>query len=165
MTEFENIVSTVAEYLNTRLDSAVCAYPLCGVPEYDAPVTAVGIEESAALRSGFGEYLGIYHSDETGERELYGKRMEVTLALYIYSPKSSGHGAPGCRRVFSGIVKAMEDAGFPLRVKEIRCGDVGYDPETGMFLCRCCVKCTCIMTRELDDNGEFTDFRLQGVMI
>ena len=165
MTELENIVAAVTEYLNSAADTAVCAYPVHKMPGYNVPVTAVGIADGEAVQSGFGEYLGIYSDPENGERELYGKRMDITLSLYVYSPKTEEYGVSGCHKTFGEIVKAMEKAPFPINVRELACGETGYDSDTGMFLCRCSMKCSCWLTAEMLDDGIFTDFKLQGVMI
>lgn len=165
MTEFDTIVSAAVRYLSGRLDTAVCAYPMERIERYDAPVTAVGIEKGMARQCGFGEYLGIAVSQEHGERELYGKRLETVLILYVYSPKNQKYGAPGCHAVFGSIIKAMEEREFPLKVSEVICGETAFDRDTDMFLCKCRVKCSGLLTAERTQTGVFTDFKLQGVVI
>ena len=165
MTEFENIVTAVSEYLDASVDTAVCAYPVHKMPVYGKTVTAVAIADGKAVQSGFGEYLGVFDSPEEGEKELYGKRMELTLGLYIYSPKNENYGAGGCAKTFGQIVKAIEKAPFPIKLSEIKYGETGYDSSTGMFLSKCSIKCSCWLTAELTDEGAFTDFKLQGVII
>ena len=165
MTEFDTIADAAVRYLKSRLDTAVCAYPIERMERHDAPVTAVGIEKGAARQCGFGEYLGIAVSQEHGQRELYGKRLEAVLILYVYSPKLPKYGAAGCHTVFGSIVKAMEERDFPLKVSEITCGETAFDRDTDMFLCKCRVKCSGLLTAELTETGGFTDFKLQGVII
>lgn len=163
--EYDSIVASVTQFLDSRCDAAVSAYPFGKMKSYDKPVIAVSVEEAESTTAGAGDYLGIFHDAETGERELYGRYLEVTLGLHIYSPDSEDHGANSCQRVFGQVVSSFSDGGMPIKVKSLQCGDTEFDPVTGMYHCRASAKCRCFMTAEILEDGEFTDYILKGVMI
>lgn len=163
--EYDSIIASVTQLLTEYCSGAVCAYPFGKMKYYDTPVIAVTIDEAESTDSGAGEYLGIFHDTETGERELYGRYLEVTLGLHIYSPDSEAEGAAGCQKVFGQIVSAFSQGSLPLKVKSLQCGDTEYDTVTRMYHSRASAKCRCFMTAEIREDGEFTDYILKGVMI
>ena len=163
--EYDSIVASVTQFLDGRCGAAVSAYPFGRMKNYETPVIAVSVEEAESTTAGAGDYLGIFNDAETGERELYGRYLEVTLGLHIYSPDSAEEGANACQRVFGQIVSAFSGEGMPVKVKSLRCGDTEYDEATGMYHCRASAKCRCFMTAEILEDGEFTDYILKGVMI
>ena len=163
--EYDSIVASVTQFLGNYADFTVSAYPYGRMKHYDTPVVAVSIEEAESTPSGAGDYLGIFHDAETGERELYGRYLEVTLGLHIYSPDTENHGANGCQRTFGQIVGAFSESTLPVKVKSLQCGDTEFDSVTRMYHCKALAKCRCFMTAEIREDGQFTDYILKGVMI
>lgn len=163
--EYDSIVAAVTHLLEESTDMAVCAFPYGKMKYYHYPVVAVSIEEAETANAGVGDYLGIFNDVETGAREIYGRYVEVTLGLHIYSPDTEEYGAQVCQRVFGQIVSAFSDSTLPMKIKCLQCGDTEYDSITRMYHCKASAKCRCFMTAEICEDGEFTDYILKGVMI
>ena len=163
--EYDSIIAFVTELVGDYTDCAVCAMPYGAMKSYTKPVVAVSAIETDAVSSGAGEYLGIFRDAENGERELYGRYLEVTLGLFICSPDTEQYGAGAVSRVFGQIVSAFSDKRLPLKVRSLKCGETEYDGVTGMYVCRAEAKCRCFMTAEIREDGEFSDYILKGVMI
>lgn len=163
--EYDSIVAAVAGFLGNYTDVTVKAYPFGKMKTFDSPVVAVSIEEAESTSSGVGDYLGIFGDAETGSREVYGRYLEVTLGLYIYSPDNAQCGADGCQRVFGQLVSAFSESTLPVKVKSLQCGKTEYDGVARMYKCAVTAKCRCFMTAEIREDGEFTDYILKGVMI
>ena len=163
--EYDSIIAAVTKLLGDYTGLSVCAYPFGKMRKYDAPVVAVTVDEAEASGSGAGDYLGIFTDPEKGEREVYGRFLEVTLGLYVYSPEGSEHGADALQRVFGQISAAFSENAMPLKVKSLQCGETEFDGVTRMYKCKVTAKCRCFMTAEIREDGEFSDYILKGVMI
>ena len=163
--EYDSIIAAVGAFLGNYTDITVRAFPFGRMEKYDRPVVAVSIDEADSYDSGSGGYLGIFSDAETGEREMYGRFLEVSLGLTIYSPDDEEYGAAGCQRVFGQLVSAFSENTLPMKVRSLSCSDVEYDGVTRMFRCKATAKCRCFMTAEIREDGEFTDYILKGVMI
>lgn len=163
--EYDSIIASVTQFLGESTALSVCALPYGKMKHYDIPVVAVSIEEADAAASAVGDYLGIFYDVETGERELYGRYLEIGLGLHIYSPDNEVYGAPVCQRIFGQIVSAFSGSGLPFKIKSLQCGDTEFDYVTRMYHCKVGAKCRCFMTAEIRDDGELTDYILKGVMI
>lgn len=163
--EYDSIIAAVTKHLGDYSELSVCAYPFGKMKKYNAPVVAVTVEEADAASSGAGDYLGIFTDPEKGEREVYGRYLEVTLGMYIYSPEGNEHGADALQRVFGQIAAAFYEKTMPLKVKSLQCGETEFDSVTRMYKCKVTAKCRCFMTAEIREDGEFSDYILKGVMI
>lgn len=163
--EYDSVIAAVAGFLRNYTDVTVKADPFGKMKEFNAPVVAVSIEEAESTASGVGDYLGIFSDAETGEREIYGRYLEVTLGLSVYAPDTKEHGAQAVSRVFGQIVSAFSQCSLPIKVKSIQCGKTEFDEITRMYRCEVTAKCRCFMTAEIREDGEFTDYILKGVMI
>jgi len=163
--EYDSIIAFVTQLVGDYTDCAVCAMPFGTMKTYSSPVVAVGAVEADSFSSAAGEYLGIFCDAENGEREVYGRYLEVTLGLYIYSPDTKQYGAEAVSRVFGQIVSAFSDKRLPLKIKSLKCGETEFDTVTRMYTCKAEAKCRCFMTAEIREDGEFSDYILKGVMI
>ena len=163
--EYDSIVAAVAGFLGNYTNLAVKAYPFGKMRDFKDPVVAVTIEEAESTAASVGNYLGVFSDFETGEREVYGRYMEVTLGLHIYSPDTEKCGAGACQTVFGQIVSAFSESTLPIKVKSFQCGRTEFDDATRMYHCEVLVKCRCFMMAEIREDGEFTDYILKGVMI
>jgi len=163
--EYDSIIASVTKLLGDYTELSVCAYPFGKMKKYEVPVVAVTVEEADAASSGVGDYLGIFTDPEKGERELYGRYLEVTLGMYIYSPQGKEYGADALPRVFGQIAAAFSEKTLPLKVKSLQCGETEFDGVTEMYRCKVLAKCRCFMTAEIREDGEFSDYILKGVMI
>lgn len=99
----------------------------------EAPVCAVGTREVTIARAGQVEYLG-RRSDETTQeqREVFGRRMELTLSLDVYAPRTML--CSGCEEAAEQVTQAMLSA-LPegLRLKTLRWDETKWDSVSGMF--------------------------------
>ena len=163
--EYDSIICAVAGLLRNYTDITVKAFPFGKMKEFNSPVVAVSIEEAENTVASIGNYLGVFSDAETGDREIYGRYLEVTLGLDIYSPDTAEFGADACQKVFGQIVSAFSEKILPVKVKSFQCGRTEFDEVTRMYCCKGLVKCRCFMTAEIREDGEFTDYILKGVMI
>ena len=79
----------------------VGAYPVLNKPNpLKKSVLAVGISKIKAEDGALGAYLG-----ESSQGSLYGKRIEVTLGLRLYTPPAEG--GSKCTALFSDILDCL----------------------------------------------------------
>ena len=162
--------------LDAVLDEVVAALKGAGVCAFRAfPETAealpadggvsVGVDSYAVNCSGLGDYLGTRAAGGgKAEKELYGKRLSLTLGLEVFVPFGPG-GAAGCDRAADRLRDALPALPQGLRVLEMDCGEVNADEELGAYRCRCTVKCLAFLVAETDgEEPEFTDFKLKGTV-
>lgn len=128
----------------------------------DAPVAAVAVREGKSGGAGFGSYLGQETDPETGEiRELYGKRLELELAVDIYAPTAES--CEGAAMTAAGVL--LEGLGAGVRPLEVKWEEPRWDRERELFLCRGSARCRAYFTAAMDDeSGTLLDFELKGVV-
>ena len=163
MTEIEQILCAVTQALSGDGYSVIRAYPRSGAARWSHPVVAVSIKAGSQISTGFGEYLGVKNDPERGALELYGKRVELTVAADIYSPKDMDNGAQKCAQVFAAICTAAGALPQGIKCGGVSCQETELDGKTGMFLCRCELKLQAYLYAEDDgESGQILDFRLKG---
>lgn len=146
--------------------AAIREYPPEYKKRYDAPVLCVGLKNGAGALSGFAEYLGEKFDPETnGYNEIYGKRIDLTFGLHIFSPKADAYGALGCLAVFAEVAGALSNLPSGLKVREIVCGETKFDLEVNMFHCEIELFCTACMYAVKKEDTEYLDFVLKGVLV
>ena len=126
-------------------------------------MAAVSLRRVACVPGGFQDYLGINTDPGTGkERELYGRRMELTLALDIYAPPDGGEGA--CQDTLTELVEALVCQGAAgLNALEIQANQVEFLEKTGLY--RQGVSCRCmawLAVAQSADGTQFVDFEVRG---
>ena len=101
--ELDTIISAVCNTLITGgISAAISQSPIRAKMRHSSPVVTVGLKGGENISCGFAEYMGMRFDEDTSQFiETYGKRMEMSLALHIYSPKAQEYGAEGCLAVFS----------------------------------------------------------------
>ena len=166
MAELETIITEVCEALTTAgLPNVTPAYPDGKRGRYVSPAVAVGLGAGCCVTSGGPEYLGMSYDERLGSSvEVYGKRMELTLALWIFSPRGTPCGAVGCAAVFGEIAAALPYLPSGIRVKELRCGETVFDESAGMFRLDAELKISAFFSAEATDDGEVLDFNLRGTV-
>lgn len=86
--------TAVAEQLRQAGVNAVTAMEGARAGRRRGAVAAVSLSRVACVPGGFQDYLGRRADPKTGkERELYGRKAELTLALDIYAPRDGGERA------------------------------------------------------------------------
>ena len=82
MTGLEQVKAAVAAALNKAGVRAVLEYGPERAKCYDGAVISVGVRKSECRQAGLCDYLGEQEDPETGlSRELYGRRLELSLSL------------------------------------------------------------------------------------
>ena len=161
--------------LDTILDEIVAALKAAGVCAFRAfPETAealpagggvsVAVEAYRVSGSGMGDYLGTRAaSGGQGEKELFGRRLELTLGLDVFAPFGGTAGAAACDRAADALRLALAALPAGVKLLEMDCGEVSADEALGAYRCRCEAKCVAFLVAETDGEApEFTDFKLKG---
>ena len=127
--------------------AAVCAYEQETLRHYGTSVTVIGARETRIERAGLRDYLGT--SDPRGgedAREIYGRKLALTLSADVYTPEV--------------LLDALPEA---LRVSRIVWGRSAWDTRSGMFLLPGSVECTALYTAEVrPDETVLHSFVLKG---
>lgn len=159
--------------LDAVLDEVVAALKAAGVSAFRAfPEAAetggvsVGVESYAVNGAGLGDYLGTRTaSGGAGEKELYGKRLALTLGFEVFVPFGGSGGAAGCDRAADKLRDALAALPEGLHALEMDCGEVSADEVLGAYRCRCAAKCLAFLVAETDGGEpEFADFKLKGTV-
>lgn len=155
------VVDTAVAALTAAGIAAGCAWPKTAVSPGSSFVK-VGVARAGASAGGFARYLGVERDPETGEREVYGLRCDLTLRLDVYAPLSAENAATACLDLFDAAADAI--ASVPgLRLTALRCGAPAPDRETGMFRLEGAAECRALLVASgAADEGTFTDFVLRG---
>lgn len=166
MLSFKMLADTMADALiSAGMEGVVRDFPDGGKKRYSRPVVAVGVKAGTGFSAGFKEYLGEKFRDDLGAWvELYGFRLDLTFGLSIYSPKGEPHGAAGCQLMLDRLSEAAGKLPDGLKVRSLSFGEVSFDQVTGMFLCQAQLECAAFLYVEMDEDGEFLDFMLKGVL-
>ena len=164
MSELESIISAVCSWLEGLKIRAAAAYIPGASKRHAAPIVTVGLQTGAAMSCGQVDYLGI-KTDETGaSRELYAKRVELTLGLDIWAPRTENGGAQACADLFGTMAAQIPTLPSGIRVREITCGETRFDETAGMYLCPASMTTAVYLYAEADEYGIFTDFYVKGVL-
>ena len=163
--ELNEIVETTAECLRDGCTAdVVTEYALPAKKRFTRPVIAVGMNSGDGISSGLAEYMGEkYDADSDTYSEVYGKRLELGIGISVYSPKDGEYGAEGCLDTVSEVIAALSGLPAGLKIRSFTCGETGFDTDTGMFLCRCELKCVCFLYAERTEESEVLNFTLKGV--
>jgi hypothetical protein len=159
----ELMITAVVSALKGAGVAATSALPAATMPQLNGPVTAVGLQSATATRSGFYDYLGLETMDDGSRRELYGRKLEATLFLDIYSPARLG-GAE-CRRAAEAVSEVLLCGVDGVSLGTFTLGQCVYDEASNCFLCACTVEANAYVYAVASEDGtEFTDFILKGVL-
>lgn len=126
----------------------------------------VGIESCKYLSSGMGEYLGVRAGGEgDGDKELFGKRLELELGFEIFSPFGVKFGASGCVQCADSLRSCFGRLPSGIKALEMSCGEVYADEKLSAFRCQCKLRCLVFLIAESDGGDiEFLDFVLKGTV-
>ncbi len=127
----------------------------------EGAVVAVGLAGGSLFSPGAGNYLGMSRDALTGvEVERFGWRAELTLALDCYAPVDG----KDCLSVFAGAVQALQKLGGGLKLRQVDCGEIGYDKASRRYHCRGKLRGTAFLIGEQPEDGEeIRHFILKGV--
>ena len=165
MAELENIISAVCSTLQEQ-ETAIHVFPAGAKKHHSEPVVTVGLKAGEGVPSGFSEYIGErYDTVNDAYYEVYGKRLELTLGINVFSPKSEEYGSGECLDIVSRIIAAVPLLPSGIKVRKISCGETKFDTSVNMFLCTAELECTCFLYAERTGEDEFLDFTLRGVLV
>jgi hypothetical protein len=158
------VVSALVDALNRAGVEAVCQYTPAPLDSRKGPLVCVGVKSSRLLSPGAGEYLGLRRNEDGSFTETYGFRLELVLALDIYSPCDAE--PSGCMDCFGDITMAARELPSGLKVRKLVCGVASPDKATEMFRCPCELHCLAyLVCSASEETGEFTDFQLKGTVV
>ena len=165
MTELEYILEAVVNGLSSAgTGNVIRAYPPGVTAAYTEPVTAVGLKSGSGVSVGLAEYMGMeYDSVSDSFREVYGKKVELSISLDIYSPRDDVYGAAACTAVFGRIMTAAMSRPSGIKILEMSCGETVYDSVSRMFRCQGELRCAVALYMAKSDEGaDFTSFKIKG---
>ena len=154
----------VAEQLRQAGLNAVTAMESARASRWREPVTAVSLNRVVCAPGGFKDYLGVQTDRETGtERELYGREVELTLALDIYAPRDGGGSA--CQQTAETVTETLVCQGAAgLNALEIQAGQVDFLESTGLYRLPVSCRCKAWLVAAMESGGAFVDFEVKGRM-
>lgn len=153
------------ELLNEYGLYAVTAMEPAARKRWDGPVVAVSLSRVTCGEGGFQDYLGLRKDPETGEvSELYGKSVELIMALDIYAPRDGGESA--CQQTLGSLAEAVACRGVGgLTVREVTAGRVEFLERDGLYYLPVSCLCRGWMVARVDSDGAFVDFEVKGRMV
>lgn len=154
----------VAEQLRQAGVNAVTAMESQRASRWREPVAAVSLSRVVCAPGGFKDYLGVNVDPETGtERELYGREVELTLALDIYAPRDGGESA--CQRAAETAAETLVCRGAAgLTALEVQTGRVEFLENTGLYRLQVSCRCKAWLVAAAESGGAFVDFEVKGRM-
>lgn len=167
MAELDSVIAAVCQGLrNGGVSAVISQNPFGGKKRHTNPIVTVGLKTGTAVSCGFAEYLGMcYNAEKDTYNELYGKKMDISMGLSLWSPKTEEHGHEKCLALFSQVVEALKTLPSSLKVKELSCGETSFDTTAEMFRCDAELKLSAFFTAESTDDSQFLDFKLKGVLM
>jgi len=158
----ETIQEKIAGFFCERGVEALASWP--GEVRMDAkrPVVLVSLEQMSCESAGLQDYLGQCADEATGqEKEVYGRRAQLTFTLDILAPPEIG--ATACRRVFDRLLLVLqEEKPLGLCVRELSGDEMEYDGKEGLLRLRGHLVCTGWMYTAGDEADTFLNFTLRG---
>lgn len=153
----------VAEELRQCGLNAVTAMESARAARWREAVTAVAVSGIVCAPGGFQDYLGTKRDPESEmERELYGREMELTLALDVFAPRDAG--AAVCQEAAEAVMECLMCRGAAgLTALEVRAERVEFLEREGLY--RLPVSCRCrawLVAESPESGGIFTDFVVKG---
>lgn len=166
MAELDTVISAVCSGLRDGGVSAVISQnPFGGKKRHLRPIVTVGLKSGSVISSGLKEYLGMQYDVTTDTySEIFGKKLELSLGLSMWSPKTGDQGHEKCLTLFSQVADALGSLPESLKVRELSCGETVYDPTAEMFRCDAELKLEAYLIAESTDDTQFLDFKLKGVL-
>lgn len=150
MALFDGLIEEILNYLQTSSVLSdmdfTAEYPLNTKPHPLKRIhVSIGLRSVKAENAAFGEYLGM-----SGQGEIYGKKIAVSLRANIYTPKSFG--GNGCFEAFSRICDSLflQNA-QRLGITGISCGTVSYHRDAGAFLLDVDIQLATYVGQQVDD--------------
>ena len=121
----------VAEQLRQAGVNAVTGMESARASRWREAVAAVSLMRVVCAPGGFKDYLGTHQEENGLERELYGREVELTLALDIFAPRDGGESA--CQMAAETVAESLVcDGAAGLNALEIQSGQVEFLDKDGI---------------------------------
>ena len=152
----------VAEQLRQAGVNAVTGMESARASRWREAVAAVSLNRVVCAPGGFKDYLGTHREENGLERELYGREVELTLALDIFSPRDGGESA--CQEAAEAVAESLVCHGAAgLNALEIQSGQVEFLDKEGLYRQKTTCRCRAWLVARIDDGGgAFVDFEVKG---
>ena len=154
----------VAEQLRQAGVNAVTGMESARASRWREAAAAVSLMRVVCAPGGFQDYLGTHREENGLERELYGREVELTLALDIFSPRDGGESA--CQEAAEAVAESLVCHGAAgLNALEIQSGQVEFLDKEGLYRQKTTCRCRAWLVARMDDGGgAFVDFEVKGRM-
>ena len=151
-----------AEQLRQAGINAVTGMDSARSSRWRQAVAAVSLSRVVCAPGGFKDYLGTQREADGSERELYGREVELTLALDIFSPRDGGESA--CQEAAEAVAESLVCHGAAgLNALEIQAGQVEFLDKEGLYRQKTTCRCKAWLVAQMDDDGgAFVDFEVKG---
>lgn len=152
----------VAEQLRQAGVNAVTGMESARASRWRQAVAAVSLSRVVCAPGGFKDYLGTYREADGRERELYGREVELTLALDIFAPRDGGENA--CQEAAETVAESLVCYGAAgLNALEIQTGQVEFLDREGLYRLKTTCRCKAWLVARMDGGGgAFADFEVKG---
>ena len=152
----------VAEQLRQAGVNAVTGMESARSSRWRQAVAAVSLSRVVCASGGFKDYLGTRREADGMERELYGREVELTLALDIFSPRDGGESV--CQEAAEAAAESLVCHGAAgLNALEIQAGQVEFLDKEGLYRQKTTCRCKAWLVAQMDDDGgAFVDFEVKG---
>ena len=152
----------VAQQLRQAGVNAVTGMESARASRWREAVAAVSLSRVVCAPGGFQDYLGTSREENGLERELYGREVELTLALDIFAPRDGGESA--CQEAAEAAAESLMCHGAAgLNALEIRTGQVEFLDKEGLYRQKTTCRCRAWLVARMDDGGgAFADFEVKG---
>ena len=152
----------VAEQLRQAGINAVTGMESARSSRWREAVAAVSLIRAVCAPGGFKDYLGTHQEENGLERELYGREVELTLALDIFAPRDGGESA--CQEAAETVAESLMCHGAAgLNALEIQSGQVEFLDKEGLYRQKTSCRCRAWLVARMDDgDGAFVDFEVKG---
>ena len=152
----------VADQLRQAGVNAVTGMESARASRWREAVAAVSLMRVVCAPGGFQDYLGTHREENGLERELYGREVELTLALDIFAPRDGGESA--CQKAAETATESLMCYGAAgLNALEIQTGQVEFLDKEGLYRQKTACRCKAWLVARMDDaSGAFVDFEVKG---
>lgn len=152
MDRFINAVLTALEEAGIP---AIRRLPGGSMPRLTGPRAAVGLESIKAAPGAAYDYLGTEYSDEFGDVERYGRKMDAVLLVRVFAPDGASVSSRVCTVLMGGF--------DGVTVKDISASMAEFDPVADCFVTEVRADVSAYLyAQSASDEDEFLDFRLEG---
>jgi hypothetical protein len=160
------VLDAVTKTLVSAGVNAFREFPDRDLPSSGGTFVCVGSDECICRSPGFGDYLGVRTDLLSGAvTELFGKRLEVTLCLEVFSPYDPSFGEKACALCADKVTEILDGLPSGLRVIQITREGVTADEELSLFRCVCSLRCLAFFIAEKsEERTEFLDFIMKGAI-